>query len=191
VELSETPKEQGVPAAAAVIKVLEYLSQTKARSIEFLTTWIKQTSETDIRAGLMSQLVDERRHLRLLNEALRKLGVRAASIRRDVRLSRLFEETNALDLDVHRICAFHRGVKVFTLDRCCHLVPIVGPELSALLDLIARDEERHIRWADIRLARLLTHAEMRTSNQLMGQVGALLDAVWARTWRRVTHPLAV
>ena len=179
------------PETTAVIKVIEYFCQTKLRSVEFLDCWLKETRETDIRVGLTQQLVDERRHLRLLTEELKHRGVRSSLVRKDARLSRLFDETNTLNTDLHRICAYHRGIKAFTLNRCGHLIPVVEERLSTLLDQIARDEERHIRWADIRLARLLTHPEMRSANLLMSRVWALLEAVWEKPWRRVTRLIAV
>jgi hypothetical protein len=176
---------------AAVVKLLEYFCQTKARSVEFLGCWLKETQETDVRVGLTQQLVDERRHLRLLTEELRQRGVKISAGRRDARLNRLFDETNTLNTDLHRICAYHRGIKAFTLNRCGALIPVVEERLAALLDQIARDEERHIRWADIRLARLLVHSEMRSANLLMSQVWAVLEAVWEKPWRRVTRLIAV
>ncbi len=177
--------------AMAVANVLEYFCHTKARSLVFLDHWLKATKETDIRVGLTQQLVDERRHLRLLTEELRQRGVKFAVARKDARLTKLFDETGALSTDLHRICAYHRGIKAFTLNRCGHLIPVVEQRLASVLDQVARDEERHIRWADIRLARLLVHSEMRSSNLLMSRVWGMLEAAWEKPWRRVTRLIAV
>ena len=158
-------KDSRLPAdpsdLAAVVKVLEYFCQTKACSVAFLDRWLKETKETDVRVGLTQQLVDERRHLRLLTEELRLRGIKMSAGHQDARLTRLFEETKALNTDLHRICSYHRGIKAFTLNRCGALMSVVDERLSSVMDQVARDEERHIRWADIRLARLLVHSETR------------------------------
>jgi hypothetical protein len=168
--------------AAALVEVLQRLYQTKLRSGLFLAQWLRDTHDAEIRAGLETQLADERRHARLLGDELRRLAPKLDLVGQSA-ASRPFSEFGELRSDLHKLCAFHRGVKAFTLNRCGHLTPLVEPRLSLLLDQIAREEERHIRWADIRLARLLTHEEMRACNLLMGRVWAILEAGWERTWR--------
>jgi hypothetical protein len=62
-------------------------------------------------------------------------------------------------------------------------VPYVDRCLAEVLEALARDEERHIRWADVRLQRLLTHDKMRECNLLLGRVWHNLETAWGRQWR--------
>jgi hypothetical protein len=91
-------------------------------------------------------------------------------------------ECGPIEGDLHKLCAIHRGIKAFNLNRCGHLIPLVESRLARILEQIALEEERHIRWADIRLARLLTHDEMRACNTLMSRVWTNMETSWEKTW---------
>jgi hypothetical protein len=76
---------------------------------------------------------------------------------------------------------------VMTLDRCGHLMLLVEPEVARVLERIMRDDERHVRWADIRIARLLSYEELRATNLLTGRVRASAESAWEKPWREVTR----
>lgn len=171
----------------AVIGVLDRLWQTKYLSIVLLEDWIRRTRDVETRAGLETQLIDERRHLHILSDELRRLGGRPSANQRDKPLGRPFAVTTALTADLHRFAAYYSGIKTVTLNRCYHLIPIVEVALSVALERIARDEERHIRWADIRLARLLTYDDIRTTNLLSGRIRAAMEAAWEKPWRELAR----
>jgi hypothetical protein len=176
------------PRILAITDALDHLTHTKMRGVTYIERWQKQTKDLEIRVGLEAQLIDERRHSRLLNEEMRRLVKGPVGPRvPPAGLGGLYREIDSLETDLHKLCVFHRGIKAFTLNRCSHLIPVVEPSMSRMLEQVAREEERHIRWADIRLARLLTHEEMRTCNLLMSRVWAVLEASWERTWRDLAH----
>jgi uncharacterized ferritin-like protein (DUF455 family) len=169
-----------------VIEVLQRLWQTKLSGIALLEKWRQETSDAEIRAGLQRQIIDERQHARLIGEQIRRLGGRIGSqVSRDG-LARVFAEAEASREDVQRLMAFYRGVKAYTLDRCAHLMPYVDRALAQTLDLVSRDEERHMRWADVRLERLLTYEKMRECNLLLSRVWANLESAWGKQWRQLT-----
>jgi len=165
-----------------VVEVLQRLWQTKLSSIALLEKWRTETSDTEIKAGLGSQLVDERRHATMIGEQIRRLGGRIGPSHKDG-VTRVFEDAHATSEDLTRLFTFYRGVKAYTVDRCVHLIPHVDAALAQVLDRLTLDEERHIRWADLRLERLLTHERMRECNLLMTKVWISLEAGWERQWR--------
>ncbi len=169
-----------------VLDVLQRLWQTKMSSIALIERWLAETPDTEIRTGLSGQIVDERRHLTLIGEQIRRLGGKfALSAHRDA-LGRIFGEAQGAGSDVQRLIALHRAVKAFTIDRCSHLIPMVDATLAGVMERIARDEERHIRWADVRLQRLLTHEKMRECNLLLGRSRDTLELLWGRSWKQFT-----
>ena len=169
----------------AILEVLERLWTTKLNSIALIERWASQTGDMEIGAGLSLQLEDERRHLRLIGEQIRRLGGRFPARGADHHLARPFQEAEASSSDVSRLFAFYRGIKAFTIDRCGHLIPMVDGTLAQTLEGIAREEERHIRWADSKIQRLLTYDKMRECNILLGHMKTSLELGWERTWRQV------
>jgi hypothetical protein len=169
-----------------VLPILDRIWQTKYGSIVFLEDWLKRTRDIEIRSGLETQVIDERRHLRLLSDEIRRLGGRPTANQRERPISRPFVAATAMTSDVHRLCAYYRGIKAFTLNRYGHLIPAVEGQLAAVLDRIARDDERHIRWADIRLARLLDYDDIRPANLLTTRVRTAMESVWEKPWRELT-----
>jgi hypothetical protein len=170
------------PSKDVVLQLLTRLWQTKLRSITTFEKWLSKTSDAEIRAGLQLQLVDERRHLRILSEEIKRLGGSIAAQARDNVLTRPFALVQAQPTDLYRLSTFHHGIKAFTLDRCGHLLPMVDEKLARILEQIARDEERHIRWADIRVSRILQSDEVRQVKQLIEKMELMLEPLWPRPW---------
>ena len=170
---------------AVVIDILQRLWQTKLNSIALLERWRSETRDAEIQAGLAGQIVDERRHATMVGEQIRRLGGRIGGQAAKDAASRVFSEAAADREDVRRLFAVYRGVKAYTVDRCSHLMPYVDVALAQTLDHLTRDEERHIRWADLRLQRLLTHDKMRECNLLLNRVWSGLETGWGRQWRQL------
>ncbi len=166
-----------------VLVILDRLWQTKIQSVAFLDQWRENSSDGDLQAGLKSHLEDERRHLRLIGEEIIRLGGRVTSDRRDGPVRRAFDLAQSQEVDLYRLIVCYRGIKLFTMRRCGQSVSLVESGAGELLDLIARDEERHVRWADIRIERLMTAADMRQFNILTGRVEKMLEAVWQIGWK--------
>jgi rubrerythrin len=154
------PKDQN--SRDAILELLSRLWQTKLKSITLLEKWFAKTSDLDIKAGLKAQIEDERRHLRILSDEIK-------------------------GKDSQRLSAFYYGIKAFTLDRCSKLIPFVDDALSRTLEQIAREEDRHIRWAEFRLGRLLDTEEARQCKLLVERMEATLEAVWAKPWQRLSQ----
>ena len=166
---------------ALVLDVVMCLWHTKLKSVRFVELWLQETHDLGIKAGLATQLVDERRHLRLLTEEIKR---RTSQLHlTDRTMGRPFHEYGPLASDLDRLCVLHRGIKAFTIDRCGHILPFVEPGLVLLFEQITREDERHIRWADIRLARLLTRDEMRRCDLLIGRVWTNLASGWEKLSR--------
>ncbi|HEY7268444.1 MAG TPA: ferritin-like domain-containing protein [Dehalococcoidia bacterium] len=170
---------------AVVVEILQRLWHTKLSSIALLERWLGQTTDADIQAGLTNQIVDERRHATLIGEQIRRLGGRIGGQATKDAVTRIFDEAASDREDVRKLFAFYRGVKAYTVDRCGHLMPHVDRTLADVLEALSRDEERHIRWADMRVQRLLTHEKMRECNLLLGHVLGSLETAWGRHWRQL------
>jgi hypothetical protein len=166
------------------------------RSISICEKWLARTEDAEIKAGLQRQLIDERRHLRLIGEEIKRLGGSIATLARENHLGRPFALVLTQPNDLYRLSAFHRGIKVFTLNRCGYLIPHVDLKLARTLEQIILDEERHIRWADLRISRVL-HSdtfsqvldsnEVRQCKQIMDKVEAMLEAAWPKPWLDLVH----
>src|SRR5437016_5537680 len=118
---------------AAILEILGPLWQTKLKTIRLLDQWMAETADSEIRAGLMGQIIDERRHMRLLGDQIRRLGGTLVLSKKGGHadgLSRVFNEALAAGTDLHRLFALHRGIKGHTLDRCGQLVPLVDRILA-------------------------------------------------------------
>ncbi len=175
---SEAP---GVP----IVEVLQRLWQTKLSSISLLERWLTETQDSEIRAGISNQLVDERRHARMIGEQIRRAGGRILhSFPKDA-ATRVFDEATAEREDLHRLLALYRGIKTYTIDRCSHLIPYVDAALGQVLEALSRDEERHVRWADLRLQRLLSYERVRECNLFVGRVRVQLETAWIKQWKQL------
>jgi hypothetical protein len=158
------------------------LWQTKLRSITVLEKWLAKTGDSEIKAGLQMQLVDERRHLRLIGDEIKRLGGSIATLARGNLLGRPFALVQAQPNDNYRLSVFHHGIKAFSLERCSHLLAFVDEELSQTLQQIVFDEERHIRWADLRMSRKADEDEQRRRQLLLERIEIMLKAAWPRPW---------
>jgi 1,2-phenylacetyl-CoA epoxidase catalytic subunit len=178
------PKNQSTKDA--VIEVVQRLWRTKLKSITLLEKWLAKTSDLEIKAGLKTQLADERRHLRILGEEVKRLGGRLQSSTLDQMLERPFAMIQAQASDVYKLSAYYHGIKAFTVVRCSRMIPLVDQALARTLEQIARDEEGHIRWAEIRLARVRDLNEQRQLDFLITRMEGLLESVWSKSWRQLT-----
>jgi rubrerythrin len=170
--------------AESLQEVLTRLWQIKLQSIDLLERWSSSAKDSDIKAGLGAQLADERRHLRLLANEIKRRGGRQPS-RVDHVVTKAFAIAQAQPNDMLKVCAYHRGIKTSTYDRCYRLCSVVDAELAGLLDGILHDEERHLRWADMRL-RPLSGEDVRRCNTLLAKVSEAMEAVWSRPWRHLS-----
>ena len=175
---SVSESQQGSP----VLVVLDRLWQTKIQGVAFLDQWSKVSKDAELTAGLKTHLEDERRHLRLIGEEIIQLGGRVASDRRDSVIGRAYDLARGQDGDLYKLTVCYRGVKLFTMRRCGQAASFLEPKTGKLLDRIASDEERHVRWSDIRIQRLMRPADMRQCNLLTDRVDKMLDSVWHKSW---------
>jgi hypothetical protein len=174
-----------------ILDLLSRLWQTKLKSITALEKWQAKTVDAEIKAGLYLQLIDERRHLRLLGDEIKRLGGRMANLARENFVTRPFTIFEAQPNDLLRLSALHYGIKAFTHSRCNHLLRLVDARLARALEQISSDEERHIRWADIRIARLEGSDDILPRYLLNGRMQAMLEAAWSKPWRALTLPRRV
>jgi hypothetical protein len=167
-----------------VLEVLTRLWQIKLRSIDLLERWSTTATEYDVKAGLGTQLIDERRHLRLLADEIKRRGGRQPSIVDHV-VTKAFTLVQSQPNDQFKLCAFHRGIKAPVNQRCYQLIKLGDAQLTALLEQILPDEERHLRWADTRL-RSMSGEEVRRCNAMLEKLYGAMDAVWRRPFRALT-----
>jgi hypothetical protein len=175
-------QRETVETTSPVLSVLDRLWQIKIQSIALVAFWTGKSKDEDIRSGLQMQLEDERRHLRLIGEEIRRQGGRVSSERREGTVGRAFGLIKSQATDLRRLCCYYRGIKLTTHSRASQLQQAVEPSVAELLGQIARDEERHVRWADIRISHLMTAAEMRECNHLVDRMDAMIDASWQKLW---------
>lgn len=169
-----------------VAEIVARLWQTKLRSISLLEDWLPQTNDFGIRAGLQAHLGEERRHQRILGaEITRRKGRQAAAAVGHV-LDRPFEMVRDQAEDLARVRLFHQGIKASTVLYCERFLPLVDTALARVLEQITRDEERHIRWAEIRLSQDRVGNSMRRLDPLLAEIEVAMEAVWSRPWQRLS-----
>jgi hypothetical protein len=174
------------PVREVTLDVIQRLWRTKLKSITLLEKWLAKTSDLDIKSGLKMQLADERRHLRMLGEEVARLGGRLQGSTLDTVLDRPFAIIQAQTSDAYKLSAFYHGIKAHTVQRCGRMLPFVDQALAHTLEQISRDEQGHIRWAEIRLSRIEDIHEQRQLEFLMDKTERLLDAIWSKSWIRLT-----
>jgi rubrerythrin len=171
----------------ALCEILTRLWQIKLRSIELMERWYQTATDSDIRAGLASQLSDEWRHRRLLTEALRRrTGRPPTSV--DHIVTKAFALVQAQPSDAMKICAFYRGIKASTNQRYYRLLWSADLDLLDVLEQIIQDDERHLRWADLRL-RSMSGEEVRRGSVMLEKMHKTMQAVWLRPWRNLPPSL--
>lgn len=169
----------------STLAALQHLWLSKVNGIALLESWLEDSQDSAVRSRLDLQLEDERRHARLLEEHLRRLGGQASRHLRGRVTLRPFREAQVQRSDLNRLVAYHRTVKTFLVNRCDILIASAEPPLRDVLERIAREDERHVRWADAKIERLLTLEAMRECNLLMHRVQAMIEDVWARPYRQL------
>lgn len=171
----------------ALCEILTRLWQIKLRSIDLMERWYQSAAETDIRAGLSSQVTDEWRHRRLLAEEIRRRTGRPPTAVDHV-VTKAFTLVQAQPTDAMKVCAFYRGIKASTNQRYYKLLWAADLDLLEVLEQIIQDDERHLRWADIRLQGM-SGDEVRSCNLLLAKMSKAMDAVWMRPWRSLPPSL--
>lgn len=178
----QAPERSNDPVAEIAARVW----QMKLRSISLLEDWLPRAQDFGIRAGLQAHLAEERRHLRLLNaELTRRDGRKAAAAVGHV-LDRPFDIVREQTDDLLRVRLFHHGIKASTVLYSQRIIPLVDPTLARVLEQITRDEERHIRWAEIRLSQDRS-TNTRRLDPLLAEIEDAMEAVWSRPWRRLSQ----
>jgi rubrerythrin len=170
----------------ATLDIIQRLWRTKLKSITLLEKWMAKTTDLEIKAGLKAQLLDERRHLRLLGDEVSRLGGRLQGSALDQMLERPFAMIQAQSNEAYKLSAYYHGIKRYTANRCGRLIPVVDHALARVLEQIARDEAGHIRWADIRLERVKDIHEQRQIEFFVEKMEAVLESVWSKSWRQLT-----
>ncbi len=178
---------QGSAVEDPVIEIVARLWQTKVRSVELLEEWERRATDRDIKAGLKLQINDERRHQRLLSDEIKRRGGRHGAVIVDQILNKPFAIVKMQSDDTARVAAYYNGIKRFTTVRCARLIPIVDPALGHILQQIMQDEDRHLRWADIRLERSMSPALARQYGPMLKLMEQAMDAVWAKPLRRLSQ----
>ena len=87
--------------------------------------------------------------------------------------------------DLNRLVALYRGAKSYSVARCRRLSGEVDREFEAVLVRIVLDEERQIRWAELRIVRLSSRETERDTNFVLERVHRALESAWERPWRRL------
>jgi rubrerythrin len=166
----------------SLFDVLTRFWQIKLKSIDLIERWA--VKDSDIRAGIGAQLNDERRHLRLLADEIKRRGGRQPSAVDHV-VTKTFAMVQAQPSDLMKLCAYQRGIKAATNERCYRLMQWTDPAITQLLEGILRDEERHSRWADVRL-RQISGEDVRRCNAMLEKMTDAMEAVWSRPWRHLS-----
>ena len=174
------------PVREATLEVVQRLWRTKLKSITLLEKWLAKTPDLDVKAGLKTQLEDERRHLRMLGDEVARLGGRLQGSTLDKVLERPFAIIQAQASDAYKLSAFYHGIKAYTVERCGRMIPFVDQTLALTLEQISRDEQGHIRWAEIRLERVTDLHEQRQLEFLIDKMEKLLEAIWSKSWIKLT-----
>jgi predicted CopG family antitoxin len=180
-------RQEREPAADdAFVEVLQRLWQTKRHNIRLLEDWLEETADSEIKAALPRQIVEERQHLRLIGEQIRALSGKIDSTGESEWLGYAFNIAGRGSTDLNRLVALYRGAKTYSVTRCRRLSGEVDKELEAVFVRIVLDEERQIRWAEMRIARLSSRDTERDANFVLERVHRALESAWERPWRRFT-----
>ena len=167
----------------SIVDILTRLWQIKMQSADVLERWRASVKDSDVKAGIAAQVADERRHIRLLADEIKRRGGRQP-VTVDHVVTKAFALVQAQPNDVLKLCAYHRGIKATTQQRCYRLMDYADARLAELLEQILQDEDRHQRWADQRL-RPISGEDVRRCNALLEKMGGLMEAVWSRPWRHL------
>ena len=168
----------------ALCEILTRFWQIKLRSIHLLERWFVTTRDSDLRAGVGAQLADERRHLRLLADELKRRSGRQPAVVDHI-VTKAFALVQAQPTETLKACAYYRGVKATTHQRIYKLLGHADMALLEVLEQVLHDDERNLRWADMRL-HALSGDDVRRCNALLEKMEGSMQAVWSRPWRHMT-----
>jgi hypothetical protein len=160
------------------------LWQVKQQSIDLLERWRGTARDSDIRAGIDAQMAYERRHLRLLADELKRRSGRQPSVIDHV-VTKTFLLVQSQPNDMLKACAYYLGVKAETKKRFYKLLGYADLQLLEVLEQIIQDDDRTLRWADLRLTGL-SGDDVRRCNALLDRIAAMTQAMWSRPWRHLS-----
>jgi hypothetical protein len=161
--------------------------QTKLRSVSLLEDWIPKASDFGIRAGIQAHLAEERRHLRLLGtEITRRDGRRNAAAVGHM-LDRPFDIVREQPEDCARVYLLHYGITASTVFYGERLQPLLDAAMARVIEQITRDEERHIRWAEIRLSQERARELTKHLDPVRDEIEVAMQALWSRPWQRLSN----
>jgi hypothetical protein len=173
--------------ADPVTEIVARLWQTKLRSINLLETWLPHSSDFGIRAGLQAHLAEERRHQRLIGAEISRRGDRQAAMVALTSLDKPFGLVREQTDELARVRLFHQGIKAPTVLYGQRCIPLVDPSLAHVLEQVTRDEERHIRWAEIRLRQEFKTKSVRNLDPVLIEVESAMEIFWSKPWQRLTQ----
>jgi hypothetical protein len=170
-------------SAEALCEILTRLWQIKTQSVDLLEKWRETARDSDTRAGIDAQLGGERRHRRLLADELKRRSGRQPSMIDHV-VTKAFLLAQSQPNDTLKACAFYRGIKTETNQRFYKLLGYADLSLLEVLERIIQDDERTLRWADMRLSGL-SGDDVRRCNALLERMASTTQAMWSRPWRHL------
>ena len=179
-------KVELAPVDSGIIEALERLWQTKRQNINLLEQWLGATTDSEIKAALPKQLVEERNHLKLIGERIRALGGRINPNGPTDWRGYAFSIVGSAANDLYRLIALYRGTKSYTAARCRRLFDAIDEATKGVVIQIVLDEERQIRWAEARISKLWTRDKDRDCNFILEHVHRALEAAWERPWRHLS-----
>jgi len=168
----------------ALCEILTRLWQIKLQSIDLLERWYSTARDSDVRAGVGAQVSDERRHLRLIADELKRRSGRQPALVDHV-VTKAFALVQAQPSDMLKLCAYYRGVKATTHQRVYRLLGHADLALLEVLERVLHDDERSLRWADMRL-HSLSGEDVWRCNALLQKMEGTMQAVWSRPWRHLS-----
>ena len=151
-----------------------------------LEDWLPHTVDFGIRAGLQAHLAEERRHQRLIGAEVSRRGGRQAAILALTSLDRPFSLVREQNNELVRVRLFHQGIKSPTVYYSQRFIPLVDAPLAHVLEQVTRDEERHVRWAEIRLGQDRS-SDGRLIDPVLREVESAMVSVWSKPWQRLTQ----
>lgn len=144
---SSMPREE-------LLELLEQLRCIKRLSIPFLERWAAESSDEQLKAGLATQLAQDRQILNALTGRLEAMGERPDDGYRDEHIEAVFRELGAAGDDMLRIAGFHRSLKQYLIARYNMLLALADPGTRDIIEDLNEDEERMQRWGESRRAAL-------------------------------------
>ncbi len=148
-------------------ELLQLLAFIKRRSIAFLQEWESSSQVTELREGLCQQLPHERRHLALILERLRALGMKVDESYGDTHLAEAFQIISSASQETEKLAGFYRGIKEYIVARCGNMIALADPDTRQTMDEISDDEGRVQRWGETLRLKLSPTPELQRDGNFM------------------------